>query len=294
MNPTYWYGANVLAWNPLAMLCAPVSAGCANCWHCQSAARLATNERFSADERAAWAGKGPPVLRMKQLAAPLRRRKRTVICVQFMGDIFHESVSTCAASVVIGMASLCGRHTFLLLTKRPDRLAEFFRSVSLAECQSALYDLPGWSAGTPTGIGRIGDMSSINGTNDSLDGPDSWPVPNVIIGVSASTQADVDRLVPQLLAVPAAKRWLSLEPLLEAIDLSAFVGGPYVGVPLDWVVVGAETGPGARPMQADWARNIRDRCTASGVRFYVKQMDKTGWRPLDGQLWNETLWHRGE
>jgi protein gp37 len=128
--------------------------------------------------------------------------------------------------------------------------------------------------------------------NDGID-----PIPeNVWIGATICNQAEADRDIPKLLAVPAAKRFLSMEPLLGPVDLTRVVypafkqkdeNAPYVaydtlrghmigpddvGLPkLDWVIVGGESGPGARPMHPDWARNLRDQCEAAGVLFLFKQ-----------------------
>jgi hypothetical protein len=120
-----------------------------------------------------------------------------------------------------------------------------------------------------------------------------WPLPNVWLGVSVEDQAAADERVPDLLATSAAVRWLSCEPLLGPVDLkriSTFAfrgaevldaltgtlegmfGDPCGRLPaLDWIVVGGESGHGARPMHPDWARSLRDQCAAAGVPFHFKQ-----------------------
>lgn len=109
------------------------------------------------------------------------------------------------------------------------------------------------------------------------------PRPNVWIGTSAGTQESADRFIPHLLKVPAAVRFLSCEPLLGPVDLSAFMGGPYASLPGDvvepnynagisWVIVGGESGPHARPCDVEWIRSIVRQCREAGVRCFVKQL----------------------
>src|SRR6185312_3275204 len=117
-----------------------------------------------------------------------------------------------------------------------------------------------------------------------VNGP--WPLPNVILGVSAERQQEADERIPDLLATPAAKRIVSAEPLLGRIDFSSFF---YVGAEggidfayshsklIDGVIVGGESGPGARPMHPDWARAIRDQCAAASVPYFFKQWGE--WAP---------------
>ncbi len=109
-----------------------------------------------------------------------------------------------------------------------------------------------------------------------------WPI-NVWMGVSIESPRYVSRIEP-LRTVPAAVRFLSVEPLLAPIPFLSLSG-------IDWVIVGGESGPGARPMEAQWVREIRDRCVVSGVPFFFKQWGgvrkgRTG-RLLDGRTWDE-------
>jgi protein gp37 len=107
--------------------------------------------------------------------------------------------------------------------------------------------------------------------------PPSWPLPNVWLGVSVENQQWADIRVRALLGTPAAVRFLSCEPLLGPVDLAKAIE-PNFAVSgwkdlsgLDWVIVGGESGRGARPMHPDWARSLRDQCTAAGVAFHFKQ-----------------------
>lgn len=134
----------------------------------------------------------------------------------------------------------------------------------------------------------------------------AWPWPNVWIGSTVVNQAEADRDIPKLLAVPARVRFLSMEPLQGLVNISDIpdpagaiclkplaglrwkpIAGPVPGcIPeshpkIDWVIVGGESGPGARPMSPDWARSLRDQCEAAGVPFLFKQWGE--WIPMLGQ-----------
>jgi protein gp37 len=115
---------------------------------------------------------------------------------------------------------------------------------------------------------------------DELD----WP-PNVWVGVSVENQYWAERRIPALLKVPAAVRFLSVEPLLKQVTLAPYLHG------IQWVIVGGESGPRARPIKPEWVRQIRDECLAADVPFFFKQWggrtSKSGGRVLDGEVWGE-------
>ena len=98
-----------------------------------------------------------------------------------------------------------------------------------------------------------------------------WPLPNVWLGITVVNQAEADRDIPKLLQIPAVVRFLSMEPMLGPVDLMKMVGQFTPAYQLDWVIVGGESGPKARPMHPQWARDIRDQCAAAGVPFLFKQ-----------------------
>lgn len=113
------------------------------------------------------------------------------------------------------------------------------------------------------------------------------PYPNLWLGVSAENQEMADKRIPILLQMPAGVlRFVSLEPLLGAINIESYL---YEG--LTWVIVGSESGPGARPMKLDWVRHIRDQCQEANVPFFFKQRlingKKISLPELDGKVWNE-------
>jgi len=112
--------------------------------------------------------------------------------------------------------------------------------------------------------------------NDFLREPPQ--LPNVVLGVSCSTQAEADRAIPILLGTPAHRRIVSLEPLVGPVDFRNVPGFNRIGLSLNnWgVIVGGESGPGARPMHPDWVRLLRDQCEAAGVPFFFKQWGEWG------------------
>ena len=131
---------------------------------------------------------------------------------------------------------------------------------------------------------------------------ETWP--NLWLGVTAENQARADERIPILLSIPAAVRFVSIEPMLGPVDLRGKLKH-YLkpGVPLfsyrygfktglDWVILGCETGPGRRTMLPRWARDVKNQCVAAGVPFFLKQMyrnDGTLWKlpRLDDQIWNQ-------
>ncbi|MCG8617318.1 MAG: phage Gp37/Gp68 family protein, partial [Desulfobacterales bacterium] len=109
-------------------------------------------------------------------------------------------------------------------------------------------------------------------TEDTLEEAD-----NVWFGVSAENQAEADRRIPVLLRLPVPNRWVSVEPMLGPVDLQPYL--VYAACPdpgIKWVVCGCESGPGARPMETDWARALAAQCLGEGTSFMLKQMMEDG------------------
>jgi protein gp37 len=218
-------------WNPVTG-CTKISPGCKHCYA----------ETFA--ER--WRGiAGHPYeqgfdLRLwpDRLELPLRWKKPRAIFVNSMSDLFHERIPVGFIRRVFATMEKASWHTFQVLTKRSERLAEL--------------------------------------------APDlSWP-PNVWMGVSIETARYRGR-ADQLRKVPAAVRFLSLEPLLGPLGTLDLSG-------IHWVIVGGESGPGARPMDVTWVREIQAQCRAAGVPFFFKQWGgvrkgRNG-RVLDGRTWD--------
>lgn len=258
-------------WNPVTG-CTEVSPGCDRCYAKTFAER--------------WRGtpghyfeRGFDVqLRPDKLDLPLRWRRPRRIFVNSMSDLFHDQVPDDYIARVFAVMSYAHRHTFQVLTKRHARM----RSLLSSERFVDLFDiefckLPNW-------VERYPDPDS---AGHLVDGP----LPNVWLGVSTENQQWADIRIPALLDTPAAVRFISAEPLLGPIDFRRVPGFNRIGLDLSnwWVIVGGESGPGARPMHPDWARSLRDQCVSAGVPFLFKQWGE--WAPgdhrnpqLDGQV----------
>ncbi len=169
----------------------------------------------------------------EKLDEPLRWRKPQRVFVNSMSDLFQEGVPFEFVLKVFATMAAAEWHTFQVLTKRADRMKRFFE----------------WHKKELSLFAEV------------------WPIPNIWLGVSAENQKYVDERVPLLLQTPAAKRFISYEPGLGLIDLN------FWGVAnLDWVIVGGESGPGARPFSIMWARHIVNQCKHHGVAVFVKQL----------------------
>ena len=249
-------------WSPITG-CTKISAGCANCYAERMARRLAGRYGYP---------KAPHhfdvTLRPERLEQPLRWRKPRMIFVCSMSDLFHEDVPFEFVDLVFLTMTACnGLHIFQVLTKRPGRMLEYFNS-------KQYYSSPQYHA---------------------------YSLPNVWLGVTAENQAAADERIPLLLQTLAAVRFVSCEPLLGAINLnlSSMSSDGYKMLShwygpdgfdktgsqpereqqkLDWVIVGGESGPGARPMHPHWARSLRDQAQAAGVPYFFKQWGR--WAPL--------------
>jgi protein gp37 len=265
-------------WNPVTG-CNKVSQGCKNCY-----AETIAN-RF-------WATQYPPNedgsprkftdvrLHPERLEDPLKWKKPRRVFVNSMSDLFHESVPVKFIDLVFGYMAAAHQHTFMILTKRPMRMLDYVSGVA--------YD-------------KQLDRTK---TNQRWQLSDTWRdiptvLPNVWLGVSVEDQKTADERIPILLETPAAVRFVSYEPALGPVDLNKKElfcetwsrGGYTIGTYLDWIIMGGESGPGARPMHPDWARSVRDQCQAAGVPFFFKQMVIDGklvkMPEIDGKVWGE-------
>jgi protein gp37 len=205
----------------------------------------------------------------ERLEEPLHWKKPRRIFVCDMGDLFHESVSNEWLSRVMTTILKCHQHTFQILTKRPERMAEWFK---LYGGTNTLEKCPGYIA-MPDGTKYV-EYCAARGSEQLKN----WPLPNVWLGVSVENQVMADKRIPLLLDTPAAVRFVSAEPLLGPVDF----GEPIRQwcrahqledrtTSLDWIIAGGESGPHARPMHPDWPRAIRDWCQQRGVPFFFKQ-----------------------
>ena len=296
-------------WNPIRG-CSRISEGCRNCY----AERMAT--RFSGEGKPfhgyaestpsgpRWTGKVSLIPEM--LDKPLRWRKPARVFVNSMSDLFHESLSFEEIAAVFGVMAACPQHTFQVLTKRAERMREFL--CDPGRDFDVVQEMAKW-------VGKNGRFKGEGRTKWLRSLESILPLPNVELGVSVEDQAAADERIPYLLDCPAAVRWVSAEPLLGEIDfrdvtllpvgavgddsprvgLNALAGhviGPddvRSDLRLDWIVVGGESGPVARPCEVSWIRSIIRQCRDAEVPVFVKQdsgprAGRQGRLPDD--LWN--------
>lgn len=273
---------------PVVVGCEHVSDGCDRCY----AATLTSGRLRNLPEYAGLAEKGRFTGEVRvlpeRLTWPLRWRKPRRIFVCSMSDLFHKDVPDEFIARTFAVMAIAERHTFQILTKRHARMRSLLNS-------DAFHDLV---------LKHAPLLASEHGLNSTWAGrmvdPRNGPLRNVHLGVSVEDQKWADIRIPALLETPAAVRWLSCEPLLGPVDISRYLlltggstagpfydyagrrrGGGGVGgqaitsVPsgdLSWVVVGGESGRGARPLELDWLRSLRDQCQQAGVAFFVKQL----------------------
>lgn len=247
-----------MVWNPTTG-CTKVSQGCKFCY----AERIANRT---------WATQYPPNedssprkftdvrLHPERLPAPLSWKKPSLVFVDSMSDLWHESIPLDFIWEVWKVMKAAYWHRFLILTKRPERMWEVL----------------------------------------SRNTTENWGIlPNVALGISAENQDTLNERAWYLQKTPAAIRFLSLEPLLEGVDfdscyhtipggMGVFTYHPLTGISwenfnetplsipkIDMVIVGGESGEHSRLFDADWARNTYDQCREAGVKFFMKQLG--GW-----------------
>lgn len=294
-------------WNPVTG-CTPISSGCEHCYARRMALRL--------QGRCGYPPEAPPysrafdvTLHPSRLGQPLRWRKPREVFVCSMGDLFHQAVPFEFVAAVWGVMAATPHHRYQVLTKRPERMAEWMQWVD--EVIAARLDnapprkLPWklWPSDLCVQMARRAEVPQ-----GVLAGYSRfWPLPNVWIGTTVEDQRRADERIPHLLRCPAAGRFLSVEPLLGKVDLEGLlcryrraealgvrVGGRHEWPGVHGVIVGGETGPGARPMHPDWVRSLRDQCGAAGVPFFFKQWGgsnkKRAGRELDGRTHDELPW----
>lgn len=251
--------------------CEHITEACRNCYAERMNLRLGTGLEFKPghlfrEEHVVYNnGQSKVFLDEKLLTQPLRWKKPRKIFVCSMTDLFADFVPTEMIEKIFGVIIKAKNHTFQILTKRPKRARAILSSEAFV--RRALFC--------------------------AFDGPAQtiWPLPNVWLGTSISNQEDADKFVPELLTTPAAKRFLSCEPMLGPIDIDCssidwmqYPNGNGISgnrLMIDWVICGGESGPNARPMHPDWARSLRDQCASADIPFFFKQWGE--WSP--GEHW---------
>lgn len=247
-------------WNPLGG-CSRESPGCVNCYAEIMAARfsrpgqwghgladMVTLPNGKTDHR--WTGEITEL--SERLLDPLRWRKPSRIFVNSTSDLFHPKVSAGFIDRVFAVMAIASRHTFIVLTKRADRMRE-----EVTRMQHSISPLE--------------KVARSMGYSFSFDGVGllPWPVPNIWLGVSVESQEYFDKRWPDLARTPAAHRFISYEPALEAVDFTPALIGP---VKVDQIIIGGESGPGARRFDMEWAYQGVDQCQMAKVACFVKQM----------------------
>lgn len=271
-------------WNPITG-CTKVSPGCAHCYAETVADRFWATQYppmcETVTERDA-AGYPVPVRSPRprrftdvqchedRLDQPLHWKRPRKVFVNSMSDLFHESVPDAFIDRVFVVMALAPRHTFQVLTKRAERMRSY--------CAD--------DATTGRLVRLVAELTDgIDGVTSTYtnkaDGKLGFNLPNVWLGVSIENKKTRDQRVPELLQTPAAVKFLSCEPLLEDIASNEvfstyfYSGGPDETDRIDWVIVGGESGAGARPFDMDWARSIVHQCRVAGVACFVKQLGAT-------------------
>ncbi len=245
-----------IAWTdatwPIVTGCTKVSPGCKYCYAERDWARLAGNPRVPI-----YFGRpfGDVQFHPERLQQPLNWRGRPrMIFVPSMGDLFHAAIPDRAIQAVFGLMAATPQHTYQVLTKRPERLQAFLRTA-------------GGAASWSEALQHFG-CEGVSG--NPAHAP--WPTPNIWLGVTVENRHHGVPRIDLLREVPARVRFLSIEPLLEDLGTLDLTG-------IDWVIVGGESGPFARPTHPDWVRAVRDQCARAAVPLFFKQWGE--WLPGD-------------
>ena len=235
------------SWNPITG-CTKCSPGCQNCYAAPMARRNAGRNGYPSGDGFA------VTFHPKRLQEPMRWRKPAKIFVCSMGDLFHPDVKDEWLDKIFAVMAMCPQHTFMVLTKRPERMREYMAG----NCTERWLD---------EAVDLVYNCEYVDWK--------TFPLPNVWLGVTAENQEQTDKRIPVLLDTPAAKRFVSVEPMLGPVDVRRYLYDR--STVLDWVICGGETGPKARPMHPDWVRSLRDQCQIAETPFFFKQWGE--WAP---------------
>lgn len=191
------------------------------------------------------------------LLKPLHWRDPRTIFACSMSDIAGEFVTDDMLDRIFAVMAVSPQHTYIVLTKRTERMKDYLSADIEDRIDDICHTLP-------------------DALNETWHYPSRWPLKNVWIGTSVEDQETADTRIPQLLATPAAVRFLSCEPLLGPVDLQCIDGGIRSlngnGANIDWVIAGGESGPKARPCKVEWIVDLMGQCRAAGVAVFVKQL----------------------
>lgn len=226
-------------WNPVVG-CTKLSSGCAECYAEKFAVRLAGNEKTQFYKKVIDNGRwnGKTLVRISEFDRPERWKRPRMIFVCSMGDLFHDSVPFTAINSLFSVMSDFDRHIYQILTKRPQRVLDFF-SWKWAETKEKLGTDAPW-----------------------------FPKPNIWIGVTAENQNIWNERVPLLAKIPTQVRFVSCEPLLSHIDMEVPDGKDRL---VNWIICGSETGNRARRMDISWAQWLAIQASNRNIPFFMKK-----------------------
>jgi protein gp37 len=265
-------------WNPIRG-CSVVSEGCRNCYAMQVAARFSGKDQayeglaYRNESGAHWSGQVNLI--EQHLEDPIRWKKPRRIFVNSMSDLFHESIPDEWIDRIFAVMAHA-QHTFQVLTKRPKRMRDYLsgRLRIQAVCEAWAELQRKAERGNATPVVSLAAMLS-----------ERWPLPNVHLGVSIEDQQTADERIPFILETPAAIRFISYEPALGPIRIARYLGcadpdhrhsGPCSlygsDKRLKWVIVGGESGTGARPCAEEWIESVVRQCQSANVPVFVKQL----------------------
>lgn len=239
--------------------CNKISAGCKNCYAEGIANRFWKDRKFTDVQ-----------CHPERLNQPLSWKKPSMIFVNSMSDLFHEKVPFEFVDRVWETMFASERHTYQILTKRPARMLEYFQySLELCKRNSGKEDIY------------------------------EIPLPNVWLGVSIENQKAADERIPLLLQTPAAIRFLSIEPMLEEINLESYLCPKVIGysennnttteAEISWIILGSESGSKRRPCKIEWVESIVEQCKQANVPVFVKQISIKNEVVKDINLFPENL-----
>lgn len=292
-----WAGGT---WNVLTG-CSVCSPGCANCYAMKLAGTRLQNhpsrKGLTVPSKSGPVWTGEVRFNRQWLDQPLRRRTPTVIFVCAHSDLFHPAVPDEIIDQIFEVMARCPHHLFMVLTKRAARARSYIG-------EAVQRHSPAATGSTPARIWeRIGQaaalLQALAGQGAVWGGAHPWPLRNVWLGTSVEDQTRADERLPELVATPAALRFVSAEPLLERVDLSRWLfdpvrvedmpgyalndapGAAYVkpSGKIGLVIAGGESQRGARWLPAETVRGLHEQCEAASTVFHFKQWG--AWLPAD-------------
>ncbi len=285
-------GYTGMAWNPITG-CTKVSPGCANCYAETLSIRFKDVHGYGGHYLGGREGQAPILFHEDRLRQPFHWKKPRCVFVNSVSDLFHEDVPFEWVEKIMAVIALNPDHLFLALTKRPERMLEFFtmdRGISSVEADVATMASQKFNMVWDGRGSDINNYSMVHNRPLTVENRrvfPGWPLPNLWLGTSVENQHFADERLPILRQVPAAVRWVSVEPMLGYINFENHFerfnqGGKNVtGLPrlqsesdslsVDWAVFGGESGPGARPPHPAWFYQGMHMADAAGIPVFFKQ-----------------------